>query len=295
MPCYTPLKAYRAPGGGVAFSSKEGYSDRPLELPCGQCRGCRLERSRQWALRIMHETQTHQCVSCKDRAKSCDHHSFLTLTYDKEHLPENGSLKIEDWQRFAKRLRKAIGPFRFYHCGEYGERNGRPHYHACVFGIDFSQDRMLLQQTRGTNLYASPMLEQTWGKGQARIGHLTWQSAAYVARYCMGKITGTLARKVHYGDRLPEYATMSRRPGIGSAWFAKFHSEVYPADEVVHNGRKFKPPRYYDEKLDPDQLMRVKDQRADKAAKFSQDKTPERLRVREEVAKARTKQLTRQL
>lgn len=283
MPCYTPLKAYRAPGGGVAFDSRRGYADRPLELRCGQCIGCRLEHSRQWATRMIHEAQMHT------------HNSFITLTYDKEHLPQDGSLKVDHWQRFAKRLRQSIGPFRFFHCGEYGGQTNRPHYHACLFGYDFTKDRVLLRKTLNTNLYTSPLLQQIWGNGYVTVGDLTYQSAAYVARYCLKKITGDLAKKVHYGDRRPEYVTMSRRPGIGSTWYEKFHTDVFPSDEVVHNGKKFKPPRYYDEKLTPKQLLTVRKNRADKAAKFQKDRTPERLKAREQVTQAKIKQLTRQL
>lgn len=231
----------------------------------------------------MHEAQMHE------------HNSFVTLTYDEEHLPKNESLDVEEWKRFAKRLRHAIGPFRFFHCGEYGDTNQRPHYHAAFFGIDFHEDRMLLRRKRGANLYTSPLLQRAWGAGFVTIGQLTHQSAAYIARYVMKKITGTLAMKVHYGDRKPEYVTMSRRPGIGSAWFEKYHQEVYPADEVVHNGRKFKPPRYYDEKLDENQLMRVKTKRADQAANFQHERTPERLKVKETVHRARLTQMKRTL
>lgn len=232
---------------------------------------------------MVHEAQMHE------------HNSFVTLTYNEEHLPKNASLDVKAWQRFAKRLRHEIGPFRFFHCGEYGDTNQRPHYHAAFFGIDFHQDRVLLREKRGANLYSSPMLERAWGQGFVTIGQLTYQSAAYIARYVMKKITGPLAMKVHYGDRKPEYVTMSRRPGIGSTWYDAFKTDVYPADEVVHNGRKFKPPRYYDEKLTPEQLLRVKSQRADKAAKYPAERTYERLKVKETIANERLKQLTRDL
>lgn len=292
MACYTPLKAYRAAGGRVVFSSKEGYSDRPLDLPCGQCRGCRAERSRQWAIRCVHEAQMH------------DANSFVTLTYSPQELPADGSLVVKHWQDFAKRLRKRVGSFRFFHCGEYGEDNFRPHYHACMFGVDFASDRVLLRENRGHRLYTSSVLAETWGKGFCTIGDLTYESAAYVARYIMKKATGDLASKRYgrvddvtgeYWEVRPEYVTMSRRPGIGSTWFDSFMGDVYPEDEVVHNGRRFRPPRFYDSKLDDDVLQGLKDKRLKAAAKSAKELTPERLRVREKVAEARLSRLVRNI
>lgn len=230
---------------------------------------------------MIHESQMHE------------RNSFVTLTYDKENQPPDGSLKVEDWQRFAKRLRKTLGPFRFYHCGEYGETNGRPHYHAALFGIDFTKDRVLLRVERGTKLYTSPLLRQIWGHGHVTAGQLTYQSAAYVARYVMKKLTGKMAEE--YGPLRPPYATMSRRPGIGSTWLEKFHTDVYPSDEVIHNGRKFKPPRYYDEKLTPEQLVRVKNKRKDKAAERAEQLTPEKLKIKEIILEQKLTQLTRKL
>lgn len=292
MGCTRPLKGYRASGGGVVFSTKDGgFTDRHVELPCGQCIGCRLERSRQWAVRCMHEAQTHEA------------NAFVTLTYDPEHLPSNGSLVVEDWQKFAKRLRKQVGPFRFLHCGEYGERLGRPHYHACLFGLDFAEDR----QEYKKSLFISDSLNRIWGKGDTVIGNLTFESAAYVARYVVKKITGKTAEQ-HY-QRLdqvtgelyqlkPEYSTMSRRPGIGYEWYQKFKQEVYPMDEVVARGRLCKPPRYYDkilEQEDPQTYERVRRERKAKALAHQSDNTWQRLRVKEEVTEARLALGTRSL
>ncbi len=292
MVCFSPLKAYRAHGGGIAFSSKKGFSDRPFELACGQCQGCRLERSRQWALRCVHEAQMHE--------RNC----FLTLTYDQVHLPVDGSLHVEDWQKFAKRLRKRCGPFRYFHCGEYGELNSRPHYHACVFGMDFGRDRVPVKRERGKTLYTSEVLSETWGLGFATVGSLTWQSAAYVARYVMKKATGPLADMKYTGvdeetgemvSVKPEYVTMSRRPGVGSKWFEQFASDVYPSDEVVHEGKRYRPPRFYDSKLPREELEVLKRRRRSSVARFAKDLTPERLRVREKVAAVQVDKLLRGL
>lgn len=273
VPCFTPLKAYRAHGGGVVFSSKEGFADRPLELPCGQCRGCRMERARQWAVRCMHEARCHE--------RNC----FVTLTYSDEELPADGSLDVSHWQKFAKRLRERCGPFRFFHCGEYGEETRRPHYHALIFGLDFSEDRQKWKRgKRGDWLYSSPTLESVWGHGYCPLGDVTYESAQYVAKYVMKKKTGGQADE--YGGRKPPYVTMSRRPGIGSRWLERFGDEVYPGDEVRLEGRRFRPPRFYDEKLDEDELASLKRKRRDAVQKHKGELTPERLREREAFAEA---------
>lgn len=292
MPCYKPLSAWQQPVSGsagkrsIVFSREhlENYDiARSLDLPCGQCIGCRLERSRRWAVRIMHEAQMHE------------RNSFLTLTYDDDHLPSDGSLQLEDFQLFMKRLRRgSSGPLRFFHCGEYGESTGRPHYHACLFGEDFVEDRVVYRvSSRGDSLYNSERLTETWGLGHAVIGELTFESAAYVARYCLKKVTGEKA-EAHYAGRTPEYVTMSRRPGIGAGWYERFRSEVFPADSVVMRGQEMLPPPFYDkllEKTDPELFEKIKLERVKNAGEFydNPDNYTERLMVRRAVKDATVK------
>lgn len=228
-----------------------------------------------------------------------DHNSFVTLTYDEEQLPDDHSLDVRHWQRFAKRLRKVAGPFRFYHCGEYGDETQRPHYHAILFGLAFLSDRRPLAGHHSGNnqLYSSPTLTDTWGHGLCSIGSVTTQSASYVARYAMKKRTGKLAES-HYNGRKPEYATMSRRPGIGSTWFDKYASEVFPRDEVITNGHACLPPKFYDQKLkasDPTAFEELMLSRRRKAMPHKSNQTHERLAVREECATAKLTQLQRGL
>ncbi len=291
-PCFHPLTAYKSHGGAVVFDPLKGFRDRPIELACGQCQGCRLERSRQWALRCVHEAQMHE--------RNC----FITLTYRTEDLPSGGSLCVEDWQKFAKRLRKKCGAFRFFHCGEYGEVNLRPHYHACIFGLDFIADRGLWKDTGKFPLFRSPLLDETWGLGFASVGALTFESAAYVARYIMKKATGELAKTKYerVDDKTgevflvrPEYVTMSRRPGIGSKWFEQFRSDVFPSDEVVHEGKRYRVPRFYESKLGDEELDVYKAKRRRAVVKRGKDLTPERLLVREKCAAARLAVFERKL
>lgn len=302
MPCFTPLEGWKSRvlndncKRQIVFNRKYALDPSAvIKLPCGQCVGCRLERSRQWAIRCVHEASLYE------------NNSFITLTYADEFLPEDRSLKLRHFQLFMKRLRKKYGAdIRFYHCGEYGEKYGRPHYHAIIFNHDFV-DKSLWKVINGQRLYVSDDLARLWPFGHSSIGSVTFESAAYVARYIMKKINGDAA-DAHYKwidpetgevfQRAPEYTTMSRRPGIGSGWYSKFNSDVYPADFVVMNGKKMKPPKYYDglyERDDRFAFDELKDARAINAATHLDNNTPDRLKVRHEVQLSRLKRLPRNL
>lgn len=285
MPCYSPLLGYWGVGRKLVFDPHQRVSDELAAVPCGQCIGCRLERSRQWAVRMMHEASLY------------DENCFITLTYSDEHLPVAGSLDRRAFPLFMKRLRKRFSDvrIRFFHCGEYGGATGRPHYHACLFGFDFP-DKAPWAHRKGFPVFRSEALEQLWPFGQSEIGSVTFESAAYVARYITKKVTGEGAER-HYQavvestgevvDRVPEYVTMSRRPGIGRPWLDRFGCEVFPADSVVVRGKLAKPPRYYFDQFAagaPVEAREVKRARA--RARHPEDETWERLKVREMVALA---------
>lgn len=220
--------------------------------------------------------------------------SFVTLTYDDNHY--SPGLKYVDFQRFMYRLRQRVGPTRFFCAGEYGEQTARPHFHCLLFGKWFADSRMV-----GDGLYASKDLESLWKHGFVTVGSVTYQSAAYVAGYCLKKVSGPRAEE-HYrqldwrtGEVVsvpPEMAHMSLKPGIGATWFAKYWREVYgPRDGcVLPGGKVVSPPRYYDkllEKLDYNLSDEKFFQRYQRAELFLADSTPERLAVREQCAKAR--------
>lgn len=302
MPCFHPLTGYRSrtvnSSGkrSITFNVNQGYADLSLEIPCGQCIGCRLEKSRQWAIRCVLEASLHQ------------YSSFLTLTYAPEYLPLHGSLRVEDFQNFMKRYRKwSPRKLRFFHCGEYGEQGGRPHYHALIFGHEF-QDKLPTGQKNenGDPYYVSPKLDELWGKGACLIGDLTFESAAYVARYITKKITGEKALH-HYNniclqtgeilsERKPEYVTMSRRPGIGKPWFDRYVTDVFPKDFFHVRGKKVRPPKVFNsyfELLEPEIMAEIKGRRVRAAKEHAENNTRDRLDVREEVQLAKYKLLKR--
>lgn len=227
---------------------------------------------------------------------------FVTLTYDDAHY--HPSLNYRDFQLFMYRLRRRLGPTRFFMCGEYGDLNGRPHFHAILFGRTFQNDGMV-----SSAVWRSASLEALWTSGLSSVGNVSMESAAYVARYACKKVTGARA-DAHYtrvdpfsGEVVrvvPEFGHMSLKPGIGYSWFQKFWQEVYvPRDGVVlQGGRVVPPPRYYDDLLAetaPD-LKESKDfERYVRSGEFAEDCTPDRLAVRERCAIAKAQFLKRDL
>ncbi|AXL15403.1 replication initiator protein [Microviridae sp.] len=296
MTCYNPLLAYKE-DGKVVFEKPFPFA-KGFNIPCGQCIGCRLNYSRQWAIRCIHEAQMHK--------NNC----FITLTFSPEALAARKnpqSLEMREFQLFMKRLRKKYGEgIRFFHCGEYGEKNKRPHYHALIFGHDFD-DKQLWNQKNGIKLYISDELKQLWPYGFSTIGDVTFESAAYCARYVLKKVTGDAAAD-HYtytepetGEVInikPEYCTMSRKPGIGYNWLQKFKTDVYPHDYVVIRDKiKVKPPRYYDSLLSEAELKAIKTKRIKDSPETidKYDENMDRLWVKEECKIQTVKQLIRQL
>lgn len=252
MVCYSPFRATQdaffdpvsgeyvfagRPYARVHSDSRDRSEDvyRNLDLGCGRCIGCTLRRSAHWSVRCYHESLQY--------SSNC----FITLTFDNDHLDPQGSLVKSDFQNFMKRLRVNTGAsIRYYHCGEYGAQKGRPHHHACLFGYDFSDRQFWRYSQSGFPLYRSSILDAAWqDRGLATINDLHYDSVAYCTGYIVKKVFGRAAES-HYGSRLPEYNTMSRKPGLGRAWIDRYLSDVYPADFVVINGRKLGAPKYYD-------------------------------------------------
>lgn len=223
---------------------KARYGDRLVPVPCGHCIGCHLDRSKEWACRCVLESLEY------------DSNCFITLTYDEVHCPKR--LRKSHFQAFMKRLRSAHPDIeiRFFACGEYGSKNGRPHYHAILFNFDFS-DRELLSVDGNSRLYVSKELSKLWKYGISSVGELTFESCAYVARYTSKKVGSG------FGD---EFILMSRRPGLGVKYFKTHKDLIYLSDKIYGPfgaSHKASVPRYFD-KLAEDasiDLVKVKENR----------------------------------
>lgn len=291
MSCFTPLKAWRDRMSGDIRWSSGGDGD-PLELPCSRCVGCRSDRSRAWSIRLGHEAQCW------------DSNLFVSLDYAPEHL-SSWSLVYEDFQSFMRRLRKEVHgvsrapngrrPIRFFVAGEYGGRYQRPHWHAILFNLALPDSKEFANGS-----FRSETLERLWGNGNCVIDRVTPASCAYVAGYTVEKARRRGAGEanevvdVETGEvitRRDEFCEMSNRPGIGAYWYSRFGRDLFPHDFAVQEGKKFKVPRYYYEKLkvsSPLEAEEVANERILRAGRVDpEESTPRRRAIRQEVAEAR--------
>jgi len=287
MPCSKPLSAIRLSDGSVKIISDRDsllYSHHRLKgqfkemffVPCGKCHDCRCNRTRQWAMRCMHEASLHSA------------NIFGTFTYDNStvHRTEKAhqTLYKLDFVRYIKNVRRDFGAgIRYFQCGEYGQSCqvceksrqlceceryipglGRPHHHAALFNLTYD-DAEFLKCEQGNSLYTSKKMSEHWPHGICTFGKLTYESAAYVAGYVQKKIYGPLADS-HYDGREPEYVSMSLRPGIAHDFVQKYYQDCYPDDHISFRGELLHPPRYYDKlysRLDPESLETIKIERAE--------------------------------
>ena len=290
MPCYHPLTGwYVTQGkykGQMASRALPGVVCIETPLPCGKCIGCRLENARQWAIRCMHESELH------------DDNCMVTLTYDDSHLPDDHSLRPVDVQLWLKRLRKRFDDrkIKFFLAGEYGDEKKRPHYHVLLFGIDFQDD---IDYNPEDTRPSVSSLQETWNLGHVHVAPLTLETASYVARYCLKKQT----EEIDYVDKTNgvilerEFTRMSRRPGIASSWIQANLLDTYKDDTVIVGKKKSRPPRYYDKSFQKTNgeksLQELKRKRLEESFLRRADNSPDRLIVRERIAKAKLALLKR--
>lgn len=239
MACFHQLPAWRSRSltgerrFGITFQKSEAWTDLPMNLPCGKCIGCRIQRAQEWGTRVMNEL------------KAAGPSAFVTLTYDDEHLPPGGTLVPNDLKLFWLRLRrKHDKPFRYFACGEYGDKTNRPHYHAVVFGY-WPQHRVRIPGERNTPMYRSDELDRLWPHGQARLSPVTRENAVYIAKYTLGKYDEQ-GQPRDFGQRRAPYLTMSTHPGIGH-YYAREHARALARFGGVRQrgGTLAAVPRYY--------------------------------------------------
>lgn len=293
MSCYHPWTAFQQSDGSVVLR-EVGDVVRSLTLPCGNCVGCLLERSRQWAVRCVHESKMHEF------------NSFVRLSYRDEDLPRHNSLHYPHFQKFMRDVRYWYGDrVPFFMSGEYGENYGRPHYHALLFGVNFHDMYYWCKSPSGKSLYRSDSLEWLWPYGDSTIGAVTFESAAYCARYVMKKRKVVDVGESEYqivdvttGEiltRVAEFCHMSLKPGIGALWLDKFWSDVFPAGKVVTNGVEGNTPRYYEKifkEREAESFEALVAERDRVSKLHAADNTPERLAVKEVVKLADVRRLT---
>lgn len=235
MKCISPRKVgFKEDGKTISFSPKTHNPEHPLfDFRCGKCIECRLSYAQQWAVRCYHESKMHEF------------NSFITLTYDDDHLLSD-RLQYSDFQNFIKRVRnldcnsdKKIG---LIVAGEYGEQTKRPHWHTIIFGWCPDDLEYKYSNDRGDKVYTSKILDELWGFGMAEVGTVTLKSAGYVARYAAKKL-------VHGNDGEHDYKPIFRassKNAIGKKWLEKYYKDIFNYGDLRVEGKKVSIPRYYE-------------------------------------------------
>lgn len=241
MACYHPLYVRYADGQFSRFGGKLTKAilqdidlGEIVPVPCGKCPGCRLDRSRRWADRMLLEYE-RPAGELPPRTAL-----FVTLTYDDDHVPKvrctdrqwRDTLSLADTQDYHKRLRKYFSPapLRYFLAGEYGDLTFRPHYHEILFGLDLERlgDAIPWSQGEqpGSVYYLSPAIAKIWQKGNVLVSPVNYKTFAYVSRYVLKKQFDSDDGKLFYKGRKAPFVTMSRRPGIGLSYFTDDDTDV---------------------------------------------------------------------
>lgn len=228
MTCTNPVTLLPKRNKFGRYNIDPGKYPQGLSVPCGRCVSCRIKRTQEWTLRMLHELEDY------------DHASFVTLTYNDEFLPFGndsfGSLCKKDLQKYFKRLRKSLceRKIRYYACGEYGELSQRPHYHFIVFGLHPLQD--------------ADLIKDAWRFGYVSIGNVSADSIKYVAKYCQKQYSGEMA--------VEEYVNKEREPvfklsslGIGRSYIVDHADQIKRLGYITYKGTKLSIPRYYINKM----------------------------------------------
>lgn len=192
-------------------------------ITCGKCIVCLENRIKTWFIRIMCE------IGYADYAK------FITLTYRDEEVPMiNGveTLRHKDFQDYIKRVRKMLGDIRmkYYMCGEYGERMGRPHYHAVILLYGDLKKKK-----------SQEILQSKWSKGFVHIGTVTPKSV----RYCLDYLN-KLAKKEYDINQVRPYQKVSQ--GFGLNYMLDNEKQISELKYLAYNNVKYEVPRYFRKK-----------------------------------------------
>lgn len=227
----------------------------------------------------MHEASLHEA------------NSFVTLTY--ANAPKD--LQYRDFQLFMKRLRRVVRYVRFFVSGEYGKENGRPHWHALLFGVGFADGVPLGRSPSGESLFSSDTLSKLWGLGLCSYGSVTFASACYVAKYVLKEMEDGSS---YVGD-VGVFARMSRRPAVGREWLERYGlSDVLPDGRVVVNGVKAVAPKYYRRYLKaryPLTFRTLSIAEEQERSARPRDDSPERLEAKALVMDARSRMSKRKI
>lgn len=209
-----------------------------VAVPCGKCRVCREQKSKEWEFRCSAETLTSGCTPY-----------FVTLTYNDQNKPIYG-LDKKDVQNFLKRLRinivrsGVVPKFKYFAVGEYGRKGSRPHYHLIIWNFHRCE-----QFPTTTSILH--IIEKSWKKGFCYCVPCDRGASSYVMKYMRKECN------------IPKGCTPTfylRSLGIGLEYFYSVQkyllenpdvTKISVVDPIDHCKIESKIPRYYVDKLFP--------------------------------------------
>lgn len=225
-------------------------ADSVIAVPCCSCLACRINYAKEWAVRCVLESLYHE------------ENYFITLTYDNEHLPDNGLINREHMREFQLKVWSKFPGVRFFGCGEYGSKNGRCHWHLIAFGLPLNDFKAV-----GNGLYESATLKKLWPYGFNYVGEVNYATCNYVAQYCTKKVFSDSKNILDKKNR--EYIFCSTKPGIGFQWCNDHINTLLEYDKVFGpfgSKKAVAVPRYFQrvaEKLDSEAFKDFKKSRLD--------------------------------
>lgn len=213
------------------------YEKEKMVLPCGHCVGCRVAKTREWFVRLYHESCYY------------DDEAFVTLTYDEENLPGDYQIKKEELVNFMKRLRNNLDvKIKYFGCGEYGDTEQRPHYHLILLGVGFKQHKIReewnFKKYRWDKVIIGGPIYESWKKGKIGIGAVMPKSIRYVTGYVSKKLSGIEAEK---DGRVQPFAIMSK--GIGARFVDENAEQLKEMQKITVEGIECGMPKYYARRL----------------------------------------------
>lgn len=280
------------------WEGKKRYMINKIDIvPCGYCESCRIQRSKENATKCVLESKEYPD----------GYNWFITYTYNDEHLPMidemvnektgeiyeddgtwNGTLVKEHRTKYWKDTRNYWdyhfhhNGIRFFECGEYGGTTGRSHYHAIGFNFPINKEDLVFYKFNRNKqpIWTCDKVAKLWQdekglqRGFVTIAKVNWQTCAYVARYCTKKMYGEYAEDYYKSKgQIPEFINMSRKPGIGRAYYDENWEKIYKDDEIILEMKQglaqaVPPCKYYDRLFDVEhheELEQIKAKRKEKA------------------------------
>lgn len=232
MSCINPL----------TITQKNSRFIRSFEVPCGHCLNCLIKKQSQLTFLAQRELL--------DRYKKNQSASFVTLTYDDNHLPFNDigfvTLRKKDVQNFLKNVRRNMEyhnvskPFKVLYCGEYGDgshstsKTGvstcRPHYHIAFIGLSPEEIKVFTRKL--------------WKNGLCDVGPLTSGGLRYICKYMTKACPDKEVKAIREAAEV-ENPFICHSIGLGKTWIERNMQKIVDDEFCFNiNGKKYMFPKY---------------------------------------------------